>query len=105
MNNYKLTIQYDGGRYKGWQRLGDNDNTIQGKIEKALSELVGHPIEIIGSSRTDAGVHALAQIANFKLREQLPEAKILTFLNSYLPQDIAITAVALVDERFHARYH
>ncbi|AOZ92255.1 tRNA pseudouridine(38-40) synthase TruA [Paenibacillus crassostreae] len=105
MNNYKLKIQYDGGRYKGWQRLGDNDNTVQGKIEKALSELVGHSIEIIGSSRTDAGVHALAQIANFKISEDIPESKMMTVLNSYLPPDISIPEITLVDDRFHARYH
>ena len=76
MYNYKLTIQYDGGRYKGWQRLGNTENTIQGKIENVLSEMVGKKIEIIGSSRTDAGVHAIAQIANFKTSEKLSEAKI-----------------------------
>ncbi|MHA0858121.1 tRNA pseudouridine(38-40) synthase TruA [Paenibacillus sp. CMAA1364] len=104
MNNYKLTIQYDGGRYKGWQRLGDSDNTIQGKIEKAISVMVEQPIEIIGSSRTDAGVHALAQVANFKIHEDLPESKIINFLNHYLPPDISIIEVARVDDRFHARY-
>ncbi|WP_106768780.1 tRNA pseudouridine(38-40) synthase TruA [Paenibacillus faecalis] len=105
MNNYKLTIQYDGGRYKGWQRLGNQENTVQGKIEKAISALVGQSVEIIGSSRTDAGVHAFAQIANFKINEQLSEAKIKKFLNHYLPEDISITNVTMVDERFHARYH
>ncbi|CAM3483469.1 tRNA pseudouridine(38-40) synthase TruA [Marinicrinis lubricantis] len=105
MYNYKLTIQYDGGRYKGWQRLGDSDNTVQGKIEKALSVLVGHQVEIIGASRTDAGVHALAQIANFKISEPIAESKMMNFLNHYLPPDICITRVELVDDRFHARYH
>lgn len=105
MNNYKLTIQYDGGRYKGWQRLGNQENTVQGKIEKAISTLVGQSVEIIGSSRTDAGVHAFAQIANFKINEQLSEAKIKKFLNHYLPEDISIIDVTMVDERFHARYH
>ncbi|UNK19420.1 tRNA pseudouridine(38-40) synthase TruA [Paenibacillus sp. N3/727] len=105
MNNYKLTIQYDGGRYKGWQRLGDSENTIQGKIENALSVMVGQSIEIIGSSRTDAGVHALAQVANFKISDNMPESKIMNFLNHYLPPDISITEVELVDDRFHARYN
>ena len=105
MNNYKLTIQYDGGRYKGWQRLGDNENTIQGKIEKAITEMVGRPIEIIGSSRTDAGVHALAQIANFKMSENMTESKMMSVLNSYLPQDISIREIIVVDDRFHSRYH
>ncbi|WP_054957759.1 tRNA pseudouridine(38-40) synthase TruA [Paenibacillus dakarensis] len=105
MNNYKLTIQYDGGRYKGWQRLGDSENTVQGKIEHALSVLTGGPVEIIGSSRTDAGVHALAQVANFKISDSLPETKIMNFLNHYLPPDISVKEVQLVDDRFHARYN
>lgn len=105
MNNYKLTIQYDGGRYKGWQRLGNGENTIQGKIENVLSEMVGRKIEIIGSSRTDAGVHALAQIANFKINGNLTEFEIKNYLNRYLPQDISIVEVVLVPERFHARYN
>lgn len=67
MTNFKLTIQYDGGRYNGWQRLGNTDNTIQGKIERVLSEMTGHAVEIHGAGRTDAGVHAAAQVASFKL--------------------------------------
>lgn len=105
MNNYKLIIQYDGGRYKGWQRLGKGENTIQGKIENVLSELVGKNIEIIGCSRTDAGVHALAQVANFKISENLTEREIKNYLNKYLPQDISIKEVTKVPERFHARYN
>lgn len=105
MNNYKLTIQYDGGRYKGWQRLGNSENTIQGKIENVLTELAGENIEIIGCSRTDAGVHALAQIANFKIGGDLTESEIMNYLNRYLPQDISIVEVILVPERFHARYN
>lgn len=100
MNNYKLTIQYDGGRY-----MGNSENTIQGKIEKAISEMVGRQIEIIGSGRTDAGVHALGQTANFKLSENLTESKIMNFLNSYLPQDISITEVMIVHPDFHARFN
>lgn len=105
MNNYKLVIQYDGGRYKGWQRLGNGENTIQGKIEQVLSELLGRDIEIIGSSRTDAGVHALNQVANFKVSENLTEKEIHTYLNKYLPQDISIKEVSIVSDRFHARYN
>lgn len=105
MNNYKLIIQYDGGRYKGWQRLGKGENTIQGKIENVLSEQVGKNVEIIGCSRTDAGVHALAQVANFKISGNLTEMEIKNYLNRYLPQDISIKEVTLVPERFHARYN
>jgi len=105
MNNYRLTIQYDGGRYKGWQRLGSGENTIQGKIENVLSEMIGGKVEIIGCSRTDAGVHALAQIANFKISEKLNETEIKNYLYKYLPQDISVREVVLVPESFHARYN
>jgi len=105
MINYKLVIQYDGGRYKGWQRLGSGENTIQGKIENVLSEMVGRPIEIIGCSRTDAGVHAFSQIANFKIKENLSETDIKNYLNRYLPQDISIKEVSIESDRFHARYN
>lgn len=104
MNNYKLTIQYDGGRYKGWQRLGSGENTIQEKLEQVVSQLVGKETEIIGCSRTDAGVHALAQIANFKSEAELSEEYIMSYLNRYLPQDICILEVASVSEQFHSRY-
>ena len=66
MTNFKLTIQYDGMRFSGWQKQGNTDNTIQGKIENILSKMTGEEIEIHGSGRTDAGVHAIKQIANFK---------------------------------------
>lgn len=105
MNNYKLTIQYDGGRYKGWQRLGDDENTIQGKLENVLSELIGEKIEVIGCSRTDAGVHALLQIANFKTSRNFTDIEIKTYLNKYLPHDISIIKVTSVPESFHSRYN
>lgn len=105
MNNYKLVIQYDGGRYKGWQRLGGSENTIQGKIENVLSEMVGEPVEIIGSSRTDAGVHALAQTANFKTEKDFSPAEVMEYLNRYLPQDISVTEVSLMPGNFHARFN
>ncbi|MBH1940815.1 tRNA pseudouridine(38-40) synthase TruA [Mobilitalea sibirica] len=105
MYNYKLLIQYDGGRYKGWQRLGNGENTIQGKIEYVLSELIGEPTEIIGCSRTDAGVHALTQVANFKTSKEFSGNDIMKYLNHYLPQDISVIEVATVSEDFHARYH
>lgn len=105
MYNYRLTIQYDGGRYKGWQRLGSGENTIQEKLEHVITEMVGYPIEIIGCSRTDAGVHALAQVANVKLMEAMPEERIMSYLNQYLPQDISVTQVKAVSENFHARYN
>ncbi|KGJ48841.1 tRNA pseudouridine synthase A [Clostridium sp. NCR] len=105
MRNIKITIEYDGSRYKGFQRLKDNDNTIQGKIEAVLSKMADEKIEIIGSGRTDMGVHAYNQVANFKTNSSLSVRKINDCLNNYLPEDIAIKSVEEVDERFHSRYN
>ncbi|PAD89946.1 tRNA pseudouridine(38-40) synthase TruA [Niallia circulans] len=105
MKNYKMLIQYDGGRYKGWQRLGNGDQSIQGKIENVLTEMVGEKIEIIGCSRTDAGVHALSQVANFKMKKEMTEKEVMNYLNHYLPNDISISKVQIVPDRFHARYN
>lgn len=105
MKNIKLTIEYDGRRYLGWQRLGNSEKTIQGKIETVLTQLTGEEIEIIGSGRTDAGTHARGQIANFKTESNLTAEEILSFLNRYLPNDIVIKDVEEVGERFHARYN
>ncbi len=105
MYNYKLTLQYDGGRYKGWQRLGQGEATIQDKLEQVLAQLAGQPTEIIGCSRTDAGVHALAQVANFKTDIRLSCEEVMRYLNRYLPKDICVIEVDEVDEQFHARYH
>lgn len=104
MKNFKLTIQYDGSRYKGWQKLGDTDNTIQGKIEKVLSRMTGEEIDIIGSGRTDAGVHAIKQVANFHTSAAVNCSDILSYCYKYLPEDIVITDAQEVDSRFHSRY-
>lgn len=104
MVNYKIVIQYDGTRYKGWQALGDTENTIQGKLEAVLFCMTGEPVEITGSGRTDAGVHAKGQAANFHIEERFSEEEILNYLNRYLPEDIAVCTVEKVDERFHSRY-
>ena len=103
MRNLRLDICYDGSRYKGWQRLSEGDNTIQGKLEKALSRILGEPIEISGSGRTDAGTHALGQVANFHCRSDMSCDEILQQLRRYLPEDIGIYSCRNVSERFHAR--
>lgn len=103
MNNFKLTIAYDGSRYNGWQRQGNTPNTIQGKIETVLTELFGHKIEIHGSGRTDAGVHALGQTASFAAKTNLTADEIMNYLNRYLPDDIAVTEAALAGPKFHAQ--
>ena len=128
--NYKMILQYEGTRYDGWQKQGNTDNTIQGKLEKVLERMTGFAVEVHGSGRTDAGVHATAQVANFHLpdnwkpealekssvsgqrqREALKSGKnnkpeeewIKSYLNQYLPDDIAVTGLTSVPERFHSR--
>ena len=103
MRNIRLDICYDGTRYRGWQRLSGTDNTIQGKIETALSRILEEPIEISGSGRTDAGVHAKGQVANFHCESKMPCQEILEQLRRYLPEDIGIYSCKDCSERFHAR--
>lgn len=101
--NYKLTIQYDGTRYDGWQRQGNTDNTLQGRLEGVLSRMVGSPVEIQGAGRTDAGVHARGQVASVHLPQGYTPQEVQTYLNRYLPEDVAVVDVEEVGERFHAR--
>ena len=103
MKNYKITVQYDGTRYNGWQRQGNTQNTIQERFENVLSKMCGEAIEVFASGRTDAGVHAEAQVANFKCDTELSVEEIKEYLNQYLPQDILVTSIAEVHERFHSR--
>ncbi len=101
--NYKLIISYDGSRYDGWQKQGNTDNTIQGKLEAILRSISGEEVELHGAGRTDAGVHAMAQSASFRLSSPLPPKFILQQLNFYLPEDIAVLSAEEAPERFHAR--
>ena len=103
MRNLRLDICYDGTRYRGWQRLPGRDDTIQGKLETTLSRILGEPIEISGSGRTDAGVHAKHQIANFHCGSAMPCEEILQELRRYLPEDIGIHSCKDASPRFHAR--
>lgn len=103
MRNLRLDICYDGTRYKGWQRLSGETNTIQGKLEQTLSRLLGENIEITGSGRTDTGTHAAGQVANFHCQSNMSCADILAGLQAYLPEDIGVYACKNVSERFHAR--
>lgn len=105
MKNIKMIIEYDGSRYSGWQRLGDTDNTIQAKLEGVISKMVESKVEIIGSGRTDKGVHARNQVANFKARSPMSCEDMLLYLNTYLPSDIVVKSVSFEDERFHSRYN
>ena len=103
MRNLRLDICYDGTRYRGWQRLPGRDDTLQGKLETTLSRILGEPIEISGSGRTDAGVHAKHQIANFHCDSTMTAEEILRELRRYLPEDIGIHSCKDVSPRFHAR--
>ncbi|MEG1290715.1 MAG: tRNA pseudouridine(38-40) synthase TruA [Lachnospiraceae bacterium] len=102
--NYKLVVQYDGTRYKGWQSQKTTDVTIQGKLNGVFSQLEGKEIEVQGSGRTDAGVHASGQVANVHLSVELSLEEIKDYANHYLPQDIGIAKIEEVPQQFHARF-
>ena len=102
--NIKLTIAYDGTDFCGWQRQ-EKERTVQGVIEDALEKLHGHPINLTGSGRTDSGVHALGQAANFYTDiESIPADRFAPALNSSLPQDVRVLESCETDKEFHARF-
>lgn len=103
MQNYKMTLCYDGSRYKGWQRQGNTDNTIQAKMETILSRLLEQDVELAASGRTDAGVHARAQVCSFKADTGMSCEIMLTKLREYCPEDIGIISLEPAAPRFHAR--
>ena len=103
MRNIRLDLCYDGTRYRGWQRLANTDNTLQAKLETALSRILSEPVEISASGRTDAGTHAKLQVVNFHCESQMPCDEILSNLRRYLPEDIGIYSCRNVSPRFHAR--
>lgn len=103
MRNIRLDVCYDGTRYNGWQRQTSHDNTIQGKLETALSRILGEPIEISASGRTDTGVHARGQVVNFHCESTMDCTELLGQLRKYLPEDIGIYSCREVSPRFHAR--
>lgn len=103
MQNYKMLLQYEGSRYQGWQRQDSTENTIQGKLERLLSKMTEQKVEINGSGRTDAGVHAKGQVINVFLNTDKTCEEIRDYMNQYLPEDISIQKVEKVNERFHAR--
>lgn len=104
MKNIRLTIEYDGKDFNGWQKQPNKLN-IQGEIERAIEEITGEKVDLIASGRTDAGVHALAQMANFKTNSNLPVKKYPIALNTKLKKSIRIQKAEEVEEDFHSRYH
>jgi tRNA pseudouridine38-40 synthase len=103
IKNFKIIIEYDGTLYHGWQRQ-KNDRTVQEEIEKAACTITGQKLSLTGSGRTDSGVHAYAQVANFKCDTKLVPQDILGGLNSLTADDIVITNCEEVEASFHARY-
>ncbi|MBR4676882.1 MAG: tRNA pseudouridine(38-40) synthase TruA [Bacteroidales bacterium] len=103
MTTYKILVAYDGTKYNGWQIQRSTDNTIQGKLSAVLTKMSGSMVEVHGSGRTDAGVHAKGQVASFSLDGDFSDQEILSYLNRYLPDDIAVLTVEKTDSRFHAR--
>ena len=101
--NYKLTIQYDGTKYSGWQ-IQAGSRSIQQTITDCIQTITGKQVNLIGSGRTDSGVHALGQEANFRIEEKLDLYKFKYSLNSILPKDISVINSIEVSENFHARY-
>jgi tRNA pseudouridine38-40 synthase len=100
--NIKLTVEYDGTNYHGWQ-IQSNGETIQAVLERALSTFFGAPIRVTGSGRTDAGVHALGQVANFRVEKDFDKHRLLRALNALTPADIAIKDADEVSDSFDAR--
>lgn len=106
MRNIKMIIQYDGTRYKGWQKQnikGTSVSTIQDKLEKLLSKMTEEEIQVIGCGRTDSGVHAKNYVANFKTSSTLSINEMMEYTKKYLPEDIVIKSMKDVSERFHSR--
>ena len=103
MRNFRIILQYEGTRYQGWQKQDTTENTIQGKLEALLSKMTGENVSVQGSGRTDAGVHAMAQVANFHCNTEKTPAQIMEYMNFYLPEDIAVIDIREVEERFHSR--
>ena len=103
MQNYKLTLCYDGTRYKGWQRQGNTPGTIQEKLETILSRMLEQPVELAASGRTDAGVHARRQVCSFRAETRLTSEELLRELRVHLPEDIGAISLETAPPRFHAR--
>lgn len=105
MRNIKMIIQYDGTRYKGWQKQTENVNTVQGKLEYILSKMLEEDVQLVGCGRTDAGVHALNYTANFHTSSDMNIDDMSRYIKDNLPEDIALLSLKNASERFHSRYN
>ena len=105
MPNTRVELCFDGTRYRGWQRQANSETTIQGKLEQFLSRHCQEPIQVIGCSRTDAGVHAEQYVLNFHSKAEIDYASLMQSAIEFLPDDIVLTSAVPCPERFHARFH
>jgi len=105
MKNLKMILELDGSRYKGWQKQGDNDLTIQGKIEEVLSKMTEEAVQLSGCERSDVGEHAENYMANFHTNCKLSNEAMLDYLQEELPKDIAVKSLEEASEKFHAAYN
>lgn len=105
MRNIKMVIEFDGSRYKGWQKQKETELTIQGKIEAVLSKMTGEDILLVGCGRTDSGVHAENYVANFHTKSTFNSQAMSYYLYEFLPEDIVVKSLEEASERFHARYN
>ncbi|MBI4428180.1 MAG: tRNA pseudouridine(38-40) synthase TruA [Ignavibacteriales bacterium] len=103
MQNVKLELEYDGSDFVGWQ-YQENGRSVQGELERALKQVLQEEVRVIGAGRTDAGVHARGQVANFRTAAGINEQSLIKSLNGVLPKDVAVLSVNRVDENFHSRY-
>ncbi len=103
MNNIKLVIEYDGTNYAGWQQQ-KKEVTVQETLKIAIEKVVNEKITLHGAGRTDAGAHALGQVANFKTKSTIPTRKLVQAINFYLPKDIVVKSIKKVSEKFHSQY-
>ncbi len=104
MPNFRLTLEYDGTEFRGWQVQGGGERTVQGVVEEAIGRVTGEVVRIHGAGRTDAGVHAEGQVASVALVTRLAAAELRSALNANLPDDLAIIDAVKVDDGFHARF-
>jgi tRNA pseudouridine38-40 synthase len=104
MRRLKLTLEYDGTHFAGFQKQSGQIRTVQGVLEKALYKLTGEEIAVVGAGRTDSGVHALGQVVHFDTSSTIPEDRFPAALNGHLPSDMAVLEAAAVNASFHARY-
>jgi len=102
--NIKVVVEYEGTDYGGWQRQ-KNAMTVQQVLEEAIERIVQHKVTVLGASRTDAGVHALGQTANFHTSSAIPARRLLTAINSQLPADVVVRSLSDVEDSFHAQFH